>query len=507
MILKSSQRANAASLADHLTNAHDNERVRVLSSRDLVRGDDVHLALAEMNAISKGTRCTQHLHHVMMNPDRDMTPDQWAQAWEAYEQEYGLEGQPFIEVEHHKEGRTHRHRVYDRITEQLKAVEFSNSYPRNEKIARVLEHEFGHELTIGKHNKAVMAQLRKDGLDHVVDWMEQGKAHEVARPVADKNHADHQIEKRTGLSKAEAEQSIRQAWDMSDSGHSLKTALEHDGLMLARGDKRGFVVVDSAGAPHALGRRVGEKAKTIKQRMVDLDPATLPSVEQARTQQLDLARQHEQAIEDHKRDQQADNDLKATHTPPTQQQAPDGPSDGLEKRKRKQDIQEKLDAHEQKLAADDRRKQRAEQRRLAAERAEALKRDLLEREQQGILTRARKAIGQKIDKVADWMRGLVKRDPIPKQQAQDKDIEAPKKAGDAVEIPHKSEQQRQADQTRRRKRLKRKIIDLEAMETEKPKPDKERDKQQEKDQGLGLERNRDNQSGGNTGGDDDPFKF
>lgn len=526
MIFKSSQRSGAIRLADHLTNAQDNERIAILASRDLVRGDNVHRALAEMEAISKGTQCSKNLHHVMMNPAQEMQPDQWAKAWEAYEAEFGLEGQPFIEVEHHKEGRTHRHRVYDRITEQLKAVEFSHSYARSEKVARMLEHEFGHEMTVGKHNRAVMAQLRKDGLDHVADWMERGKAHEQERPVADKSHADHQIEKRTGLSKAEAEQTIRQAWDASDSGKSLKSALEQEGLMLARGNRRDFVVVDSAGAPHSLGRRVGEKAKVVKKRMADLAPDTLPDVAQAREMQLELSRQHEQAIAEREAAQEAAKQIDPAKTPLEASHAPDAPLQAdiaaTEKRKKKQAIKdqlaeknrqlEALEAEQRRQAAIERQKQRQAQRKRNAARAAALKAELEQREQEGILTRTRKAVSRKLEKVADWMRGLVRRKP---QQAQDKEPEPQKQAVDDAETSKQSQQQRPPEHGRKSNKLKRQIIDLEAITKEREEREKRegkekkqaQDKQKEQDQGLQLERGRDDKSGGNNGGDDDPFKW
>lgn len=520
MILKSSERANATSLANHLTNANDNERVAILASRDLVRGDDVHRALAEMDAISKGTNCTRHLHHAMMNPAQALSEDQWAQAWAAYEQEFGLEDQPFIEVEHHKEGRTHRHRVYDRITEQLKAVEFSYSKMRNEKVARILEHEFGHDMTVGKHNKAVMARLREDGLNQVADWMQHGKAHEQERPVAAKDHADHQIEKRTGLSKAEAEQTIRQCWNASDSGKSLKTALEQEGLMLARGNRRDFVVVDSAGAPHSLGRRVGEKAKVVKQRMADLAPDTLPDVAQARELQLELSHQHEQAVAEREAAQEAAKQITPAELPDAQQ-APDAPlqadTAATDKRKKKQAIKEQLaeknrqletlDAGQRRQQAIDRQKQRQAERKRNAARAADLKADLEQREQEGILTRTRKVVSQKLEKVADWMRGLVKRKP---QQAQAKEPEAQKQAVDDAKKSKQSQQQRPPEHERKSNKLKRQIIDLEAITREREErekregKDKSKEQQKEQDQGHGLERTR-GDTGDRGGGDDDPF--
>ena len=49
---------------------------------------------------------------------------------------------------------------------------------------------------------------------------------------------------------------IRNCWDRSDCGLSFQAALEHEGLILAQGERRDFIVVDREGGPHALGKRI-----------------------------------------------------------------------------------------------------------------------------------------------------------------------------------------------------------------------------------------------------------
>lgn len=486
MIIQASERSWATKLAIHLTNADDNERVVVRSSRHVITGDDVFGALKDMEAIARDNRCIKHMHHVMMNPSASVTDEQWDRCWELYEQEYGLENQPYIEVEHHKKGRTHRHRVYHRIRRDAPAIEFSNSYPRNEKVARILEHEFGHELTIGKHNRAVIARLREDGFDLVADWMEQGRAHEAERPVADRSKMDDQIEKRTGLSKAAMEQVIRAAWDQSDSGRSLRSALGAEGLILARGDKAGYhVIVDQAGAPHPLNRRLGEKVAVVRERMADLDPADLPSVAEARAEQLELMRRHEQALAERVREEEAKDHVddlpepeadrqntpqEAAEEPPEddqtsgQPQAPDTPSDTPPEPSRQDQEdharrhQEELERRRRRREAELRRRQqlaerqkREEQRRRAAEKAEAIKAQLEDQpeDRPSLLARANSVLFRAVrDKVVGWVRQgigrLFGRSPdVPQPPQQDREPE--KQAGAAVEIPQKSERQRPPD--------------------------------------------------------------
>ena len=54
------------------------------------------------------------------------------------------------------------------------------------------------------------------------------------------------------------------------------------GYVLANGDKRVFVVVDIAGDIHSLNRQItSAKAKDIREKIADIDPANLPNVAEA----------------------------------------------------------------------------------------------------------------------------------------------------------------------------------------------------------------------------------
>ncbi len=57
--------------------------------------------------------------------------------------------------------------------------------------------------------------------------------------------------RRLGVDIHEIQNTIRECWDRSDNGRSFQAALEHEGLTLAQGDRRGFVVIDH-GRRHSL---------------------------------------------------------------------------------------------------------------------------------------------------------------------------------------------------------------------------------------------------------------
>ena len=80
-----------------------------------------------------------------------------------------------------------------------------------------------------------------------------------------------------------------------DNGKAFNAALERQGYVLARGDRRGFVVVDRHSDVHSLTRYVkGHKAKDIKSKISDLDPLSLPSVDEAK----ELQKQRSKAIKE-----------------------------------------------------------------------------------------------------------------------------------------------------------------------------------------------------------------
>ena len=60
--------------------------------------------------------------------------------------------------------------------------------------------------------------------------------------------------------------------------------------MLARGDRRDFVILDEDARVHSLGRQIaGVKAKDLRAFMADIDPDALPGVKEARAAIRDAA--------------------------------------------------------------------------------------------------------------------------------------------------------------------------------------------------------------------------
>ncbi len=67
MILKAKERGNAPQLAKYLMSMRDNEHVELHELRGFV-SDDLADAFQEAEAISKGTKCQNHLFSMSLNP-------------------------------------------------------------------------------------------------------------------------------------------------------------------------------------------------------------------------------------------------------------------------------------------------------------------------------------------------------------------------------------------------------------------------------------------------------
>lgn len=258
MILKGSQRGNAAKLARHLMNVQDNEHVELHELRGFVSDEQLLDALLEAQAVAKGTRCQQHLFSLSLNPPEGERVDvaTFEAAIELAEQRLGLDDHARAIVFHEKEGRRHAHAVWSRIdVETMTAKNLPFFKRRLMEVSKELYLQNGWDMP-----KGIVDQAVRNPLNFTRAEWQQAK-----RAMADPR-----------LVKA----AFKQAWESSDNGDTLKAALEEKGYFLARGDRRGVVAVDYQGEIYALARWSGVKTKDVKARIHDAD--NLPSVQERR---------------------------------------------------------------------------------------------------------------------------------------------------------------------------------------------------------------------------------
>jgi hypothetical protein len=244
MILKGSQRGGPRQLAAHLLNLADNDHIALHELRGFV-SSDLTGAMAEADAVARGTACRQPIFSLSLNPPKngEASIADLIDAADRAEHALGLDGQPRALVIHEKEGRRHAHVVWSRIDhEEMKAINLPFFKTRLKELSKelFLEHEW--ELPEGH---------RTNGWKNPLNF----------------TLAEWQQARRLGLDPREVKQVFQQAWARSDNLASFRNALEEHGYYLARGDRRGVVASDINGEVYAVARWVGVRTRELAGRL------------------------------------------------------------------------------------------------------------------------------------------------------------------------------------------------------------------------------------------------
>lgn len=288
MIAKGNPHNDGPYLARYLAaDSKGNERSELAEIRGFAT-DNVFDAFALGQLMASGTRCENPFFHVSVRlPDGEaLSREQWQQAADRIERHLGFDDQPRAIVFHLKKGEEHMHLVWSRIdADIMRAIDPGLYKNKLKEISRILEKEMG------------LQQVKNER-----------DPDELTQPAAQDEFKES---RRLETDLKAIRETIRECWDMSDNGRSFAAALDEKGLILSRGDKRDFVVIDGMGGLHALSKSItGLTAKDRRDRLADIDKKTLPDVEQARAiqrekeknrmpdhQGLDVEEQKKKAIE------------------------------------------------------------------------------------------------------------------------------------------------------------------------------------------------------------------
>tara|TARA_R110001583_G_scaffold195438_1_gene373546 strand:+ start:2406 stop:3704 length:1299 start_codon:yes stop_codon:yes gene_type:complete len=264
MILKASQRSNAAQLAAHLLNANDNERIEVHEVSGFI-ANNIPGAFKEAEAVAKGTRCSQFLFSMSLSPPAHERADiaAYEDAIARAEERLQLSGHPRVIVFHEKEGRRHAHAVWSRIdSQQMKAVNMAFYKEKLTGLSRELYLEHGWQMPNG-----LIDRKQRNPLNFTL--------------------AEWQQAKRLKQSPQEIKTTLKECWTTTDSKAGFTAALERKGYALAQGDRRGYVAVDWQGEVYSLSRWLNQKYPTLQSRLGErMALPTVDKVKEKHTQTL-----------------------------------------------------------------------------------------------------------------------------------------------------------------------------------------------------------------------------
>jgi hypothetical protein len=262
MYIKGASRRSVSFWAAHLQDRKQNLRADIIETRGLA-ADDLKDMMLEMQQDASLTRCKNFMYIASFNPcpHEQLTEKQWEQAYEIFEKHRGIpSGQQRIVIEHEKEGRTHRHVVWNRVDlEKMRAFRDGWNSDVCDEAKREIEQALNLERTPGLRE-------REPGAARPL------KSFEMYRGM------------KSGLDPRVITAEVTQIFRDSHNGADFVEGLSQHGYQLAEG-RRGLCILDNAGHEHSLARRIeGVNAKQLRSFMEGVDLGKLPTVEQARVQ-------------------------------------------------------------------------------------------------------------------------------------------------------------------------------------------------------------------------------
>lgn len=255
MIIKSTRiltKSGVSNLSNHLLNKpHENEKII------LMEGFESDFEAFHKEAVLDNSKFS--FRHFSINPGCDWTYEQQLATIDKIKSEYGAEDRPHLLVKHEKRlsGGAKNEHLHLVLPERYSGRTLSSSwnYARNEKIARICEHEFGHEIVVGKHNKSAAHFVSDENLKNIL--LENS---EKTMPKASFSAVQHQKAKREGLSLPAIKNLIKELYSESDGFKAFKAALAENGFVVKKGRKTAIVEMDG----HFIGslnRLVGMSKK------------------------------------------------------------------------------------------------------------------------------------------------------------------------------------------------------------------------------------------------------
>lgn len=263
MIAKGNLHAHGAKLAAYLTANFGDETAELVELRGFA-ATNIRDAFIDVQMQAAATKAAKPFFHAYVRaPDGEtLSPEQWRSFADRLEKELGFEGQPRAIAFHHgADGESHMHLAWSRIDQvSLTAIDPGLYKNKMKQLCRAFENE--HGLTQVANERGADVKTKSA------------------------NRAEFEQSRRLDTDLKEIRNTIHECWQRADNGQAFAAALGEHGLILAKGDRRDFVIVDREGGDHALSKRItGATASVTRGKMADIDRASLPSVNAAKAMQ------------------------------------------------------------------------------------------------------------------------------------------------------------------------------------------------------------------------------
>lgn len=261
-------------LLTHLLHGEENELVRVL--RGTVA--DVRDAFSDAQRHAR----VYAIRHIIVAPAVATSTSEMLGVVDRLAVEFGFDPASAAIVEHRKSKADatrfpgHLHVLVAEVDPASgRVLSSAHSYPRQEKVAREVEHALGHPFVQGAHHHAVLSALRAASKTEVADALDRAFPEPDAspRPRAAYSDAAHRQAKRAGLDLPIAKKAVADAWRATTTRPALEAALAAHGLVARLGDKGGTWVIETRDGTFvgSLPRLAGARKFDVTTRMEKTD--------------------------------------------------------------------------------------------------------------------------------------------------------------------------------------------------------------------------------------------
>lgn len=228
----------------HVSNADDNDEV------ELVQGNLADLDDARGDALRFGRQYA--IRHFVVNPEQPITSAQVLELGRMLGAEFHFDPELAVIWRHSKPRASepwadHFHFLVREVDAVSGAVmSSSHSYARQEKVSRLAEVAWCHQIVTGRHNQAVLDALRHepDNSDAVAK-LEAAGVHRAKLETERFSEIAHQRTKRQGLDLPVLKSIVSDALTQSHSRLEFDDALAKAKLRTVAGDKRGVILIET----------------------------------------------------------------------------------------------------------------------------------------------------------------------------------------------------------------------------------------------------------------------
>jgi len=226
----------------HVSNADDNDEV------ELLQGNLADLDDARDDALRFGRQYA--VRHFIVNPGEPITSAQSLELCRMLGAEFNFDPDLAVIWRHSKPRASepwadHFHFLVREVDAVSGAVmSSSHSYARQEKVSRLAEVAWSHQIVTGRHNQAVIAALRQvPGHNDTVAILEGAGVHCAKLETERFSEIDHQRTKRQGLDLPVLKSIVSDALTQSQSRLEFDDTLAEAKLRTIAGDKPGVILI------------------------------------------------------------------------------------------------------------------------------------------------------------------------------------------------------------------------------------------------------------------------